>query len=165
MNREKRRDLVEMVGLIAIAGSLLFLIMEVRQNTTALTAGAWQARSDALQELAMRMAESETLASIHANLLTRPDDCVQTNVYCSVIDEEYVRSLTPTEYQQYRSYLTAHAFRLQNLRTQYAYGLLSDQYYEGGVLGAIEGFVPRWEAFDVPQGLRLAESVGIFKKK
>ena len=60
MNRKSRKDLVEIIGLIAIVGSLAFLIMEIRQNTTALTAGAWQARSEALQEMALREAESET---------------------------------------------------------------------------------------------------------
>jgi len=33
MNREQRKDLVEAIGLIAIVGSLVFLAMEVRQNT------------------------------------------------------------------------------------------------------------------------------------
>jgi len=161
VNRETRKDLIEIIGLFAIVGSLVFLILEIRQNTTALTAGAWQARSEALQEMALRLAESETLATINANLITRSDECASTDVFCSEIDEDYVKSLTPTQFEQYRSFLTAHAFRLQNLKTQYEYGLLTDEYYAGGVIGATREFVSRWKAFDVPQGLRLAESVGI----
>ena len=161
MNRETRKDLIEVIGLIAIVGSLAFLIMEIRQNTTALTAGAWQARSEALQEMSLRLAESETLATIGASLMTRSDECARTDVFCSDIDEDYVKSLSPTQFQRFRAFLTAHAFRLQNLRTQYEYGLLTEEYYAECEVGAIRGFVPRWNAFDVPQRPGLAESVGI----
>ena len=109
----------------------------------------------------MRVAESEALAKIRANLYIRTDECGKTDIYCGVLNEDYIKSLSPTEFQQYRSFLMAHAFRLQNLATQYEYGLLTDEYYERGVIGAVEGFVPRWAAFDVPQGLRLAETLGI----
>jgi hypothetical protein len=40
MKRENLKDVVEIVGLIAIVASLVFLALEVRQNTTALEAGA-----------------------------------------------------------------------------------------------------------------------------
>ena len=40
MTRERLKDAVEIIGLIAIVASLVFLALEVRQNTTALEAGA-----------------------------------------------------------------------------------------------------------------------------
>lgn len=59
--------------------------------------------------------------------------------------------------------MTAHAHRLSNLTVQYEYGLLTDEYHETVVIGAIKGFMPRWEAFDVPQRERLAKYVDEFE--
>ena len=72
--------------------------------------------------------------------------------------------MSPTEYRQYRNFLTAHAHRLSNLTVQYQSGLLTDEYHLGGVVGAIKGFMPRWEAFDVPQRGRLAAYIEEFEK-
>ena len=162
MNRENRKDLIEVIGLVAIVGSLAFVVAEIRQNTTALEAGAWQDRSESLIQMSMRVAESETLARIHANFRKRSDDCAETDIVCDqVIDIEYVENLTPTEFQQYKSFLTAHAFRLQNLDSQYRLGLLPESYHRSGVVDIVESYVPRWRAFGVPQGLNLARRLGV----
>ena len=164
LNRENRKDLIEIIGLIAIVGSLAFLIAEIRQNTTALEAGAWQDRSEALIQMSMKVAETDTLARISATYRKRADNCKETDIVCDqVIDIEYVESLTPTEFQQYRSFLTAHAFRLQNLNRQYQYGLLTEGYHQTGVVRIVELYVPRWRAFDVPQGLNLARRLGVLE--
>jgi len=73
MTREQKKDLIEITGVIAIVFSLAFVALEVRQNTTAMTAAAYQARSEALQDLAVTAATSEVLARIEANYLLRPD--------------------------------------------------------------------------------------------
>ena len=163
MDREQRKDIYEAVGLAAIVASLIFLALEVRQNTTAMSAAAFQDRSETLQDLAITIATSEVLSRIDANYLVRPPNCADEDISCYEIDHEYVDSLTPEEHRQYRHLLTAHAHRLRNLSVQYEYGLLTDDYYRGGVIGAIRVFMPRWEAFDVPQGIRLQRLVEDYK--
>jgi hypothetical protein len=163
MTRDQRKDLVEIAGVIAIVLSLIFLALEVRQNTTAMTAAAFQARSEDLQSLAIVASTSEVLARIEANYLLRRDDCHEYDNWCYEIDRNYIQSLSLAEYRQYRNFLTAHAHRLTNLVMQYQYGLLTEEYHLGGVVGAIKGFMPRWEAFDVPQRGRLAAYVEAFE--
>ena len=43
MNREKRKDLLEAVGLVAIVASLIFLTLEIRQSNVQARAAAFQA--------------------------------------------------------------------------------------------------------------------------
>ncbi len=43
MNREKRMDLLEAVGLVAIVASLIFLALEIRQSNVQARAAAYQA--------------------------------------------------------------------------------------------------------------------------
>lgn len=164
MKRENLKDVVEIVGLIAIVASLVFLVLEVRQNTTALEAGAWQVRSDALLDLSLQIAQSPDLAEVNAKVVYRPETCAEDDVFCGEINEEYVDSLDSVKFEQYRAYLRAHAFRLQNMAVQYEYGLLTDDYYEGGVIGAIKAFMPRWRSFNVPQGLVLQRYVEEFER-
>ena len=165
MKQTNWKDIAELIGIAAIVISLALLIVEVRQNTTAMTATAYQARSEALQELAVIAATSEVLSRIQANYQRRRESCEEADLFCYEIDHAYIQSLSPTEYRQYRNFLTAHAHRLSNLTVQYEYGLLTDEYHLGGVVGAIKGFIPRWEAFDVPQGRRLADYVAEFESR
>ena len=151
--------------MFAIVASLIFLATEVRQNTTAMTAAAFQDRSEALQDLAVTVANSEVLSRIDANYLIRPSTCADDDVSCYEIDYEYIESLTPEDHRQYRHLLTAHAHRLRNLAVQYEYGLLTEDYYRGGVIGAIGVFMPRWKAFDVPQGIRLQRLVDEYEAR
>lgn len=164
MKREQRKDIFEAVGLVAIVASLIFLALEVRQNTTALAAAAYQTRSDALQQLAVTMSTSETLAEISARVYIRGGDCAADNVFCGTVDTEYVDSLSITEKSQYSAYLRAHAFRLQGMIVQYEYGFLSDDYHARGVVGAIRSFMPRWVAFDVPKGVSLQRYVDDYEQ-
>jgi hypothetical protein len=163
--RDQIKDIIEVVGMIAIVASLVVLALEVRQNTTALEAGAWQVRSDALMNLSLQIAGSRDLAEVQANLLQRPEGCAEDDPSCTEINATHVQSLNAIQHEQYRAYLRAHAFRLQNMVVQYEYGLLTDDYYERGVIGAIKMFTPRWRAFDVPQGMRLSTYVEEFERR
>ena len=88
MTREQRRDLIEVAGAIAIVVSLVFVAIEVRQNTTAMTASAYQGRSEALQDLAVVVATSEVLARIEANYQKPLATCAPLDNYCYEIDHE-----------------------------------------------------------------------------
>lgn len=140
---------------VGVVIGIAFLVVEIRQNTTALLAGAYQSRSDALQQMSMFIAGSEVLSTIEANLIRRPESSGDFERNCEVIDDEYLKSLSVTERQQYKRLLMAHNARLQNLVFQYEQGLLADDYLET-ILIVIEYYLPLWERFDVYQRENLA---------
>ncbi len=105
----------------------------------------------------MSVAESEVLATIQANLRFRPEDCGDFERNCELINDEYFETLSQTQRQQYKRYLMAHIFRIQNLRFQYEQGLLSDEYHNRSIIPTIEYFMPLWEKFDIWQRGSLVE--------
>ena len=74
MDREKRKDIVELVGLIAIVSSLVFLIMEVSQNTKAMHSASYQSVLDILNEQDMSLATSSELNRIVMIGESAPED-------------------------------------------------------------------------------------------
>jgi hypothetical protein len=65
MNRERRRDLFEAVGLLVVVASLLILILEIRQNTNALYAQSRHAIMEASQlELILQFDNPDIALSI-----------------------------------------------------------------------------------------------------
>lgn len=142
---------------LGVLVGIIVLAIEIRQNTVALRAGAYQLRSDALHDLSMRVAESEVLATIEANLLVRRANCGEFEGDCDVIDDTYFESLSATERQQYKRYITAHFFRLENLVFQYRQGALTEDYHDEAVIPTIRYYIPLWEKFGVWQRGRLIE--------
>jgi hypothetical protein len=142
---------------LGVVVGIAFLVVEIRQNTTALEAGAYQARSDALQDLSMRVAESEVLATMQANMTVRSEDCGDFERNCELFNDEYFENLSPTEYQQYKRYLLANLFRMDTLRFQYELGLLTSEYDDQSIIGLIEYYLPLWERFDIWQRGRWIE--------
>jgi len=142
---------------IGVLIGIIVLAFEIRQNTIALRVGTYQARSDALHDLSMRVAESDTLATIEAYLLVRRPNCGEYDGNCDLINDEYFESLSPTERQQYKRYITAHFFRLENLVFQYRQGALTDNYHDQSVVPTIKYYIPLWEKFGVWQRGRLIE--------
>ena len=74
MDREKRKDIVELVGLIVIVGSLVFLIVEVRQNTKAMHSASYQSVLNILNEQDMSLATSAELNRIVMIGESTPED-------------------------------------------------------------------------------------------
>jgi hypothetical protein len=65
VNRDKRRDLFEAVGLLAVVASLVVLILEVRQNTNALFAQSRQSiMASSMQELILQFDNPNIALSI-----------------------------------------------------------------------------------------------------
>jgi hypothetical protein len=157
MNFETANRWLTLLANFAVLVGIIVLAVEIRQNTIALRAGAYQARSDALHDLSMRVAESEVLATIEANLLVRRPGCAEFESNCDRIDDVYFESLSPTERQQYKRYITAHFFRLENLLFQYRQGALTDEYHDQAVVPTIRYYLPLWEKFGVWQRGRMIE--------
>lgn len=61
MKRKRRKEIIEAVGLIAIVASLVFLVLETRQNTNALSAESRQSVLTAAQTELFQIVENPDL--------------------------------------------------------------------------------------------------------
>jgi len=129
----------EFVGAVGVMITLIYVAVQIRQTRKIVMAQAFQQRSDALQDLSMRMAESESLSAISAKL--RSSGWPR--------DGRAFEELSDREKEQYRAYLTAHLHRVTNLIHQYDEGLLTTEYYEGGIRGTIVMWVTMWKAAQI----------------
>jgi len=129
----------EFVSGLAVLITLIYLAVQVRQTRKVVMAQAYHSRSEALQDLSMRVAESESLSQIQAKLWNHgwPDD---TSAF---------HELSETQQEQYRAYATAHMHRMSNLIHQYHQGLLTEEYYDRGIRGTIVMWTKVWEGADV----------------
>ena len=66
MENKAARRIVEVIGIIGIVGSLIFVGVEIRQNSVATQAATDAAIADALRELSLAHATSPALASAFA---------------------------------------------------------------------------------------------------
>jgi hypothetical protein len=87
MTREQRREFFEFVGLLAVVGSLLFLALEIRQNTAVVSGQSINEIYDAIREI--------DLISFADPELTR--------ITMTTVDD--VDDLTESDRQQYEMYL------------------------------------------------------------
>ncbi len=125
----------EFISGLAVLITLIYLAVQVRQTRKVVMAQAYHSRSEALQDLSMRVAESESLSHIQTKL--RSSGWPQ--------DTSGFAELSDTEQGQYRAYLGAHVHRMTNLIHQYREGLLSEEYYEEGILGTVVMWMGMWE--------------------
>ena len=135
----------EFVGAIAVVVTLVYLAIQIRQNTQAMEearrlalAQTYQMRADALQEMLVHAAESEHIAPVIAKLasLGYPED---------------VRSLdplTPTERGRFRLWQIAQQTHWDNVFYQYQQGYLDKEYYRE-FHRRVRRLAPIWRALDV----------------
>ncbi len=166
MTREKLRDSLEIIGLIAIVASLIFLALEIRQANVIAMGQAYQSRTDGLWEMQLRIAESDTLIAIADKLndgifgsgTPQADEPTTERFFAQVqgYDEELIKQLTPQERLHWWNFLMAHQHRLGGLAYQYEIGLLDEEYLQTGLKPAARVLEPRWKQFGVPiQGRQL----------
>ena len=62
------RNTIELIGFVSVIASLIFVGMEIRQNTTAVRGATNQAISDQATELYLAMATNRNLASLTVKL-------------------------------------------------------------------------------------------------
>jgi predicted amino acid-binding ACT domain protein len=109
LDRERRKDLFELIGLATIVGSLIFLAMEIRQNTNAIKATAIQEyTSSARQHLALYVSDPE-MAKIIAKAGANIED------------------LSQEEMQRYMGFLMSASLGSQGAFRQWQLGVLPDE--------------------------------------
>lgn len=139
MSISRWRDILEAVGITAVVVSLIFLGLELRQSNTLAKAQAFQARSDAIWDMSLRLAESESLMRIAVKL----DHGNVQGEY----DRKAVESLSEQEWLTWRHFLSAHLFRMSTLAYQSEIGYFESDY--GPLRGAVSYFVPKWKQFNI----------------
>ena len=133
----------EFVGAIAVVATLVYLAIQIRQNTRAMNearrlalAQTYQMRADALQEMLVRAADSEHLGPIIANLT----------------GAGYPESIAPLEeleaadLARFRLWQIAQHTHWDNMYYQYQQGFIDEEYYEDSFKERVRRLASTWEA-------------------
>lgn len=131
MTIEKWKDWFELIALVAVVGSLIAVVVELRQTQTAMRAQAYQARAFDGIEWNMEMARDEVLGDMQARL-----DSVNFDP----------STLSQTETVLARRLMTVVRIDLDNEHFQYQSGLLDHGFYNGETVLWIKHAAPIWRA-------------------
>jgi hypothetical protein len=136
----------EVIGAVAVVASLVYLAIQIRQNTQAMEASrrlalaqTYQMRADALQEMLVHAAESEHIGPIITKLTTLgyPEDLASLD------------ALTPVERGRFRQWHIAQQTHWDNMFYQYQQGYLDEEYYRDSFQVRVRRLVPVWRALRI----------------
>lgn len=129
----------ELIGGMAVIATLIYLATQVRQTRELMQGQAYQNRAWELQDIYMRMAESDSLCEVLVKLQAHgfPDDPAAA------------QCLSELERIKYFHYLRANLRRLDNLLYQSEQGLLAAQAGVGVAHALLERWLPQFRAFAI----------------
>jgi hypothetical protein len=136
----------EFVGAIAVVATLVYLAIQIRQNTHAMEEGkrlalaqTYQMRADALQQMLVQASESQYIGPIITKLTQDgyPEDVASLDV------------LTPEERGRFRQWQIAQQTHWDNMYYQYQQGYLDDEYYDDSFRERVGRLAPIWQALGV----------------
>ena len=139
----------ELVSAIAVVITLIYLAVQIRQNTHSIEenrrlalAQTYQLRADALQEMLVRAAESQYIGPLITKLtqLGYPEDV-------TALDR-----LTPDERGRFRQWQIAQQTHWDNLYFQYQQGFLDEEYYRDSFRERVLRLAPTWKALGITGG-------------
>ncbi len=142
MNLMELGALGEFVGAIGVVATLIYLSIQIRQNTRSMDAGrtlalaqTYQMRGDALQNMQVRAADSEHVAPIIIKLVAAgyPEDI-------SALDD-----LTTEERGRWRLWQLGQHTHWDNIFYQYQQGFLEEEYYDR-LKVRVARLAPTWQA-------------------
>ena len=141
----------ELLGSIAVLATLVYLSVQVRQNTRAMEenkrlalAQTYKTRADALQLMLVQAADSEYIGPIITRLTSAgyPDDI-------SALDQ-----LSVEERGRFRQWQIAQQTHWDNMYFQYEQGFLDETYYQDAFVTRVRRLAPTWEALNITGGRR-----------
>ena len=128
----------EFLGSIGVIATLIYLAIQIRQNTHSLDEGrrlamaqSYEARASRVDADMRQMAESPYLG-IHERAR-----------------DEGVGGLTPEEQARVRYRAISYHMRFDNLHYQYEQGCLDDIYYESIFMPGVRRFAPQWKELEL----------------
>ena len=132
----------ELLGAIAVIATLVYLSVQVRQNTRSLDAAqklalaqTYQMRSDALQNMLVKAASSEIGAIIAKLTQAGYPENIQA-----------LDKLTPLERSRFRQWQIAQIAHWDNMHYQYQRGFLDEEYYRDEFVVRVRRLWPVWQA-------------------
>ena len=131
MSVEKWREWIELVALITVVGSLVALIVELRQTQVALRAQAYQARAFDGIQWNMDLAKDASIREMQDRFT----------------DPEFdPTSLSPSEWSVASRLITVVRIDLDNEHYQFQSGFLDAGFYYGETVERIRARAPIWRA-------------------
>jgi len=138
----------ELLGAIGVIATLIYLSMQIRQNTKAMEenrrlslAQTYQMRADALQDMVVEAASSE-LSPIISKLTE--------GGYPERIDA--LDSLNEVERGRFRLWQIAQQTHWDNMHFQYQQGFLDEEYYREAFSDRVVRLAPTWRALNLTSG-------------
>lgn len=139
----------ELLGAIGVIATLIYLSVQVRQNTRAMNeskqlalAQTYQIRADALQSMLVNAASSQSIGPLIVKLtqLGYPEDI-------SALDR-----ITTLERGIFKQWQIAQHIHWDNMYYQYQQGFLDPEYYEGEFKVRVRRLSPTWKALGLIGG-------------
>ena len=136
----------EFLGSIAVLATLVYLSVQIRQNTKSMDeskrlalAQTYQVRSDALQMMLVHAADSEHIGPIITKLTGAgyPEDI-------GALDD-----LSNVERQRFRLWQIAQETHWDNMFFQYQQGFIDEEYYRDSFRKRVKRLAPTWKALKV----------------
>ena len=137
----------EFLGSIAVLATLVYLSVQIRQNTRTIQASeklalaqTYQMRSDALQTMVVQAAGSSHLSPIITKLTHAgyPEDA-------GALDQ-----LTDDERGRFRLWQIAQQTHWDNMYFQFQQGFIDEEYYRDSFRERVGRLAPTWAALNVP---------------
>ena len=138
----------ELLGAIGVIATLIYLSMQIRQNTKSMEesrrlslAQTYQMRADALQDMVVAAASSELSPII--SKLTQAG-------YPQHIDA--LETLSEEERGRFRLWHIAQQTHWDNMHFQYQQGFLDEEYYREAFTERVVRLAPTWRALGLNSG-------------
>ena len=140
----------EFLGAVGVIATLVYLAIQIRQNTRSLNASqrlalaqTYQMRSDGLQNMLVHAASS-TIGGIifKATEAGYPDDIAALD------------TLTAEEWSRFRQWHIAQQAHWDNMHFQYQQGFLDEEYYQDEFVKRVQRLWPAWQAMRLTGGRR-----------
>lgn len=139
----------ELLGAVGVIATLIYLSVQVRQNTRSMNeskrlalAQTYQIRADALQSMLVQAAASETIGPLLVKLtqLGYPSDVTA------------VDKLTSLERGIFKQWQIAQHIHWDNMYYQYQQGFLDPEYYKDEFEVRVRRLAPTWRALGLLGG-------------
>ncbi len=136
----------EFLGSIAVLATLVYLSVQIRQNTRSMDeskklalAQTYQMRSDALQMMLVHAADSEHIGPIITKLTGAgyPEDIGA------------LEDLSQEDRGRFRQWQIAQQTHWDNMFFQYQQGFIDDEYYRDSFRERVRRLAPTWKALNV----------------
>ena len=112
-----RKEIIEILGIVTIIGSLLFVGIEIRQNSLSIRGATYQAIAEQVTKLYMDVATDERLSELVSQMLPNDNDTLRSQL--NAADRLSLDFIVLTGLR-----------RIENIYLQQSDGILSDKAFE-----------------------------------